>query len=321
VRVLSQGSIILGMILNTESKNKMRNKVKKIAEETMEAIKDQKYKTSSGRTISLDKLIEPAVRRSKLYKPGEPAFSGCLDPDAGSTFTARFAAVENPKPRISVIRESTLEAAQRLADDNPCVLNFASAKHPGGGFMQGALAQEESIARSSALYHTLIVHPQMYEENKLSQKNNIGLYLDYAIYSPKVPVIRNDRGDWLDEPYTTSVVTSPAPNRGAIFCDPNAPDVGTKERSEFFMGMEEKIVETMRKRMNQVLKIMIVEGHRTIVLGAWGCGVFGNIPLVVAQLFKDALDEHPYFDNIVFAIYDAPDSETYLAFEEIFGER
>lgn len=293
-----------------ESKTNMRNKAKKIAEETLDAIKAKKYKTSSDRIISLDKLIEPAVRRSKLYKPGEPA-SGWLDPDV----------VENPKPRISVTRESTLEAAQRLADENPCVLNFASAKHPGGGFLQGALAQEESIARSSALYHTLIVHPEMYEENKRSQKDNIGLYLDYAIYSPKVPVIRNDRGDWLDEPYTTSVVTSPAPNRGAIFGDHDAPDVGTEERSKFFMGTEEKIVETMRKRMDQVLKIMIVEGHRTIVLGAWGCGVFGNIPLVVAQLFKDALDEHPYFDNIVFAIYDAPDSETYLAFEEIFGEK
>jgi uncharacterized protein (TIGR02452 family) len=295
--------------LNTESKNKMRNKVKKIAEETMEAIKDQKYKTSSGRTISLDKLIQPAVRRSKLYKPGEPGFSGWLDPDV----------VENPRPRISVTRESTLEAAQRLADENACVLNFASAKHPGGGFLQGALAQEESIARSSALYHTLIVHPEMYEENKRSQKDNIGLYLDYAIYSPDVPVIRNDRGEWLDEPYTISVVTSPAPNRGAIFSDQDAPDVGTDERSEFFMGMEERIVETLSRRMNQILKIMIVEGHRTIVLGAWGCGVFGNIPLVVARRFKDALDKHPYFDNIVFAIYGAPDSEIYRSFEKIFG--
>lgn len=296
---------------SSESKTKMRNKAKKIAEDTLDAIKAQKYKTASGRTISLDKLIQPAVRGSKLYKPGEPAFSDWLDPDA----------VKNPNPKISVTRESTLEAAQRLADEDPCVLNFASAKHPGGGFLQGALAQEESIARSSALYHTLLGHPEYYEENKRSQKDNIGLYLDYAIYSPKVPVIRNDRGDWLDDPYTTSVVTSPAPNRGAIFGDPDAPDVGTEERSEFFMGTEEKIVETLRKRTDQILKIMIVEKHRTIVLGAWGCGAFGNIPLVVAQMFKNALDEHPYFDNIVFAIYDAPDSETYMAFDEVFGEK
>jgi uncharacterized protein (TIGR02452 family) len=295
--------------LSTESKTKMRNKAKKIAEETLDAIQEQKYKTASGRTISLDKLIQPAVRRSKLYKPGEP-----------DTF-ADFNAVKNSKPIISVTRESTLEAAWRLSEENPCVLNFASAKSPGGGFLQGALAQEESIARSSALYYTLIVHPEMYEENKRTQKDNIGLYLDYAIYSPDVPVIRNDRGDWLDEPYTTSVVTSPAPNRGVIFSDPDAPDVGTEERSKFFMGMEEKIVETLCKRMDQVLKIMIIEKHRTIVLGAWGCGAFGNIPLVVAQLFKDALDKYPYFDNIVFAIYDAPDSETYLAFENVFGKR
>ena len=277
-----------------------RTTAKKIAEGTLDAIKALKYKTASGRTISLDKLVTPAVRRSKLY-----------DPD----WKVNLADKErNESPAISVTRESTLEAAARLADKRPCVLNFASAKHPGGGFLHGALAQEESIARSSALYHTLIQHPEYYEENKRSQKDNIGIYLNYAIYSPDVPVIRNDQGDWLDEPYTTSVVTSPAPNRRAILDNAEDELSGSEATTALY------IAQVFYNRMGQVLAIMAENNHRTIVLGAWGCGVFGNDPELVASLFKKALKQLPYFDEVVFAIYDAPDSEVYKAFEEVFGE-
>ena len=45
------------------------------------------------------------------------------------------------------------------------VLNFASAKNPGGGFLNGAMAQEESIAASSGLYETLLQHKTYYEVN------------------------------------------------------------------------------------------------------------------------------------------------------------
>jgi uncharacterized protein (TIGR02452 family) len=273
-------------------------KAKKIAEETVEAIKALKYKTASGRTVSLDKLVSPAVRRSQLYKPDWNIYLGDRE--------------RNESPAISVTRESTLEAAARLADENPAVLNFASAKHPGGGFLRGALAQEESIARSSALYHTLIQHPEYYEENKRSQSNSIGLYLDYAIYSPDVPIIRNDRGEWLEEPYTVSFVTSPAPNRRAIFGNlVEEPDLDEEY-------VEAEIARAFFGRMRQVLSIMAGHGHRTIILGAWGCGVFGNQPAAVASMFKHLLKEHPFFDKVVFAIYDAPDSPVYREFEEVF---
>ena len=275
------------------------NKLKVIADDTMEAIKALKYTNPLGRTISLDKLVIPAVRRSVLYKPD---------------WTESLDGVEKITSRtVTVTRETTLEAASRFSD--VCVLNFASAKNPGGGFLRGASAQEESIARSSALYHTLVVHPEFYEENKLSQ--NI-MYLDYAIYSPDVPVIRNDRGDWLEEPYTISVVTSPAPNRSAIMIDDDMPEVGSSERKKAFKEMDAKIQEVFDRRIRQVLRIMAVNGHKNIVLGAWGCGVFGNDPIVVSKLFKDALNEMPFFENIVFAIYDSPDSEVYKSFDKVF---
>jgi|SRR5690606_7080242 len=270
------------------------DKAKIIADETIEAIKNEKYKTASGRTLSLDKLVSPAVRGSKLYKPD---------------WIHDFVTNENKSPTISITNESTLEAAARLFGKNACALNFASAKNPGGGFLRGSIAQEETIARSSALYQTLIAHPEYYEENKKSQKDNVGIYLDYAIYSPNVPVIRNDNGDWLDEPYLISVVTSPAPNRRAILSE-----------GEVTKDLDDRIRFVFARRMLQVLRIMAENGHRTIILGAWGCGVFGNDPCVVSKMFKSALDEVPYFDEIIFAIYDKPDSEVMRAFKETFHD-
>jgi uncharacterized protein (TIGR02452 family) len=284
----------------------MRNKAKKIAEDTLEAVKSLHYKTSSGKSVSIETLVKLSVSRSMLYKPDWKIYLGEKK--------------KNLKPEITVTTESTLEAASRLADANPCVLNFASAKHPGGGFLQGALAQEESIARSTALYHTLIQHPEFYEENKRSQRNDIGLYLDYAIYSPGVPVIRNDRGDWLDEPYTMSVVTSPAPNRSAILGNISAEhgEIEHEPSDEEMLELELNIAEVLYKRMHQILSIMAGNNHRTIILGAWGCGVFGNVPAGVANLFKETLENLPFFDKVVFAIYSPKDSEVVQAFEKVF---
>ena len=52
---------------------------------------------------------------------------------------------------IEVTDDSRLAAARRLGDGAGCLV-LASARNAGGGFLTGAQAQEESIARSSALY-------------------------------------------------------------------------------------------------------------------------------------------------------------------------
>lgn len=278
-------------------------KLKKIAEETLEVIDSGKYKNLSGNTISIKDSLESSIKRSVLYKP-----DWCLP--FGIDKHGKF--LKASRMEISVTRESTLDAAFRLRDENPCILNFASAKNPGGGFLRGSSAQEESIARSSGLYPTLIQYPEYYEENKRSQRDNIGLYLDYAIYSPDVPIFRNDRGLWLDEPYTTSIVTSPAPNTRAIFEENK--DLTPEEKG----GMIRKVSDVLYDRGKQVLSIMAHHGHKTIVLGAWGCGIFGNNPSMVAHTFGWLLEELPYFDKVVFAIYDSIDSEVYREFAELF---
>src|SRR6185437_10556724 len=97
--------------------------------------------------------------------------------------------------------------------DRVLALNFASARHPGGGFLKGSQAQEESLARASGLYACIAPLRGMYDAN---HRFRSCLYTDHLIYSPDVPVFRADNDSLLDHPYPVSFVTAPAVNAGAV---------------------------------------------------------------------------------------------------------
>lgn len=204
----------------------------------------------------------------------------------------RFAAGERAT-RIEVVRESSLAAAERLCREGhrPSALNFASAKHPGGGFLNGAVAQEESLCRSSALYACLFGNP-MYA---VHARDRDGFYTNYAIYSPNVPVFFTDAGNPLPRPYFCSFVTAPAVNAG-----------------RYLDGVLERVAKArteMARRVAKVLAIMAAHDHDAAVLGAWGCGVFRNDPTMIADVFGEALDG-PFrgvFERVMFAVLDSTD--------------
>jgi len=109
---------------------------------------------------------------------------------------------------------TTLHACRRivLEQGHRCAaLVFGSAKNPGGGFLKGALAQEESIAAASALYWC--THDaELYARNDADPRRN--LYHNLALYCPDVPVIKDDDGIAVHR-HTISMVVCPAPNAGA----------------------------------------------------------------------------------------------------------
>ena len=202
---------------------------------------------------------------------------------------------------FEVTPETTLAAAYRWVvkqHRRPLCLNFASAKHPGGGFLKGAMAQEESIALASGLYRCLMTEPGYYEENRVFKSS---LYTDHMILSPDVPIFRSD-DNYLREPYTVSILTSPAPNATAIRS--NEPQ------------NEAKILPTLDSRIEKALSIAVVEGYDTLILGAWGCGVFGNDPTKVAQLFAKHLSGRflSAFKDVIFAVLDKTEE-----FEAVFS--
>jgi uncharacterized protein (TIGR02452 family) len=208
--------------------------------------------------------------------------------------------------RFEVKNESTLAAARRLveAGQRPAALNFASAKHPGGGFLGGARAQEESLARASALYATIQGNP-MYDFHKAQSD---ALYSDYAIYSPDVPVFRDDEGALLPKPYLCSFITCPA--------------VNAKVALERDRGRRREIREAMDVRIRKVLAIAASHGHEALVLGAWGCGVFGNDSQEVAELFHSALTKQfaGVFGTVVFAVLDWSEERRFIGpFQKMFA--
>ncbi len=200
---------------------------------------------------------------------------------------------------VEVVNESTLDAARRLGGDVACLV-FASARNPGGGFLNGAEAQEESLARGSALYPCLRAAWDFY----LHHRGDPDLtYSDRVIYSPRVPVFRDDKGNLLDEAYPVSFLTSAAPNLQAMLR--NQPERASS------------VPEVLRRRAMRVLEVAADNGHRRLVLGAWGCGVFGNDPSTVAGAFAEALRRGPWFEHVTFAVLDrGRGGATYAAFRD-----
>jgi uncharacterized protein (TIGR02452 family) len=267
-----------------------------LAKDTVAIVERGSYTGPSGQVVSIARAVAAAQQGTVLYRPGD--FEDLPIP-AGTGQAAK----------IEVWADTTGGAARKLVEQQGvaevAALNFASARNPGGGFLGGAKAQEEDLARCSALYHCLLEAREYYDVNRA---NESVLYTDHVIWSPGVPFFRDERLDLLERPFHVGIVTAPAPNAGEHLR--RKPD-GRADVSE-----------ALRRRAERVLRVLARHGQHTLVLGAWGCGVFRNDPKEVAQVFADLL-RSTYansFARVVFAIYDkSRDRSTLQAFERVFG--
>ncbi len=192
-----------------------RSQRAKLAEETLAIIKRGSYTSADGENVKIQAAVQRCTRDARLYSPDQ------LSEVRESILQQRIdGKLSKHETEFEVTAETTLEAARRLVvsdgEANTMCLNFASAKSPGGGFITGAQAQEESLARASALFPTLEASFEYYDINRAERD---ACYTDYMIYSPRVPVFRDDAGALLDEPYETTFITSPAVNAGVVLRD------------------------------------------------------------------------------------------------------
>jgi uncharacterized protein (TIGR02452 family) len=172
---------------------------------------------------------------------------------------------------IEVINTDTVSAGIKFIDSNPVLLNFASEIKPGGGVYGGSKAQEEILCCQS----DLILY--------LEKEKGIYPWKDpyTTIYSKDVAFIKNLHFDKLDKTYNMSVISSAMVRARK-----------TKVDSE-----------VIKNKIEKVFLTAIENGHKTIILGAWGCGAFGNNPKLIAQCFKLFVKKYSiYFENIIFAI-------------------
>lgn len=249
----------------------------KIAYDTMDTL-NREYYIKNEKQVDISKYIQNCMDKSVYYNPETPLSLHNI----------------THQTKIEIVNETTLQGTYRLytqyPDANIGALNFASAKNPGGGWLTGSYAQEESLACSSGLVRSLEMFPEFYNYHRT---HNDPLYTDRMIYTPRCPILKNDVGEYFSKPYHLDILTSPAPNAG------HARKLGYTQK---------KITEVLQSRIDRILNLFVHHCCDHIVLGAWGCGVFGNDPVIIAQIFADNLLPGKKYDGkfkmVLFSVLD-----------------
>ncbi|MFC8433508.1 TIGR02452 family protein [Streptomyces sp. NPDC057253] len=270
----------------------MSARLRGVARETEQIVAAGRYRAPDGREVVLAAEIEAARAGTRMFGPGPvevPPFA------PADTF-------------FEVTGESSLEAARRL-EGPVAVLNFASARNPGGGYLNGAQAQEEALCRASALYTCQLRAREFYDHHRARRDP---FYTDRVIHSPSVPVFRDDSGRLLDSAHLVGFLTAAAPNAGVV--RRAAPD------------RVAELPRALAVRAERVLSVAVAEGYRRLVLGAWGCGVFQNDPAQVAGAFRTLLGPGgrfaDAFEHVVFGVLDRTRGAVVReAFVRAFAER
>ncbi|KAK2755946.1 hypothetical protein FQN54_005742 [Arachnomyces sp. PD_36] len=203
---------------------------------------------------------------------------------------------------IRVIDDDTFDTAIGLAkcaqyitvqDKRPvCVLNMANAYSAGGGWRNGALAQEEALCYRSSLSFTLKL--RYYPLPELG-----------AIYSPYVVIIRESLKNGhelldLSKPEELPVVSAISV---AAICDPEIVTWGSRD---VYKNSADR--DLMKEKMRVILRVAAVNGHRRLVLGALGCGAFMNPKEEVADCWAEVFKEQEFsggwWESVLFAVMD-----------------
>lgn len=239
--------------------------------------------------------------------------------------------VTTTETKLSVVNNDCLVVGKQMQDEglNPAVLNMASAYRPGGGVLNGARAQEECIFRRSnffmSLYlfdrqmYDLVIEPNMdgmYELSFIQQgypmDENFG-----GIYSADVTVFKDGKYEWLHNPYQTAFISVAAMNVNRAL----------RQGENILVDgrLSDRAVAITKNKIRTIYRIGILHGHDSLVLGAWGCGAFGNPPEQMAQLFIDVLNEDEFrgrYKDIRFAIIEDHNSKgrNYQTFKNVIDK-
>lgn len=299
-----------------------RGWLRHIANQTVNIAKMGRYMNRQGQVVSVEEDLQKALENSVHYHSSHVFSPPTTTPEQlyDTKYIVRYG--------------SSIDLAIMLQEHHPDahvgVLNSASAKSPGGKFSRGTISQEDCLCRASLLYPCLLSF-----ENKPHYFYNVNRKPKYeasssscAIFSPRVPVIREDtvQGKLLDEPYLFSFCSIPAPNAFVLGKDeqqtvPKAQAPGTNAIDNNYETMP--LMEAMHDRCFRALCIMAEHGCTDLVLCAFGCGVHGNNPIEVAETFRSILLSNEMkgrFRTVAFAIQRSRHAN-YKAFIETFPEQ
>ncbi len=277
----------------------------RILRETMKAAEDGCYFVGDHQVKLAASFNE--LKKVKLYTPNQIAQLSEKEIPERNTASVR----------IVLRNQDTLEAAfelhqRRRETEKPVlVLNFANPRRPGGGIRSKPGTQEEHLCVKT----TLLCSLETEEAWPFYQANldcGTQTQTDTILYSPNTVVIRNSDRSLREDPFPIAVMTVSAP-------------IASRMEPDELPGLEN----ILRSRIHGMIRTAIEEGYTRLVLGAWGCGNFGNDPELVAKLFRQVLTAHKtsdgtcfahYFEDILVAVFDnSAEQMRYQSFARFFS--
>jgi uncharacterized protein (TIGR02452 family) len=211
-------------------------------------------------------------------------------------------------PQVTVEALSTFQATHMLHAKGlkPLVLDMANSSRPGGGSLEGARAQEETLCRQSNLYPALQTAPYPLSDTGGILVQNVTFFRDdsYALVVPfEVDVFASAAFDCNSD-------HKPDPARNLVGYNRPALD------SDYEAGTKAK--------MRAYFRAAKMNGNDALVLSAFGCGAFRNDPVLISRWYKDVLREKEFegaFKEIVFGILGGNDSKNFRTFNEFFTDQ
>ena len=231
-----------------------------------------------------------------------------------------------PDIKIRILPLDTLSAAAKISErpfaskqtasaiksrstkPNVAVLNMASALRPGGGFLEGANSQEEYLCARTTLYPSL--WDSFYRLPEVS-----------GIFTPDVLVFRDHLPEANElakrDRYFVDVITAAM----LRFSDARA------EGCTCGVSYCDKHRDLVLRKMKAVLRIAQSKGTERLVLGAWGCGAYGNPVGQIAKYWRKVIAGAPRqrrpnaerWEGIKEIIFAIPDRTMLAEFKSAFS--
>ena len=223
---------------------------------------------------------------------------------------------------IVVSKKRTFEAAMGYSGKKVAVLNFASASNPGGGVVNGSSAQEECLCRCSTLYYNL-TEDYMWKNFYLPHRHQVNpIHNDDLIYTPDVVIFKSDtvyprfmpEARWKK----VNVITCAAPN----FRERPSNGFNSGDGNRAVKISDSELEKIHIKRGRKILEAATANKNEVVILGAFGCGAFMNKPEVVANAYKQIIEDFKNtFEVIEFAVYCSPrDESNFRIFSDILKQ-
>jgi uncharacterized protein (TIGR02452 family) len=190
------------------------------------------------------------------------------------------------KGKYIVCENDVLDAA--LLTGSNLVLIFSSNRRPGGGWEEGKTTQEESI-----YYRTNLCHVGLDKEDP---------FYDCKGENPEIAVnaiVFRDSNYNLCNPWRCDFVYMAAP----VVKNPEEQKMAAKKTKE---------------QIEKLASLVLEHGEKSIVIGPWGCGIYGNDPTTIAKQFKETFDPLLSSGALDYVVVSVLNDENGLIFKKVF---